>query len=78
MNSAFGLVKFHIKFEALLTWLSRPDVGSSRNRSSFGFAANSTPIVSSLRCSTFRPSPGTPTTAFAKSAMFNILITSST
>lgn len=53
-------------------------VGSSRKRRSFGLAANSTPIVRSLRCSTFNPSPGTPTIASAKSSMLNILITSST
>lgn len=36
-------------------WLSRPDVGSSRKTRSCGRAANSTPMVRRLRCSTLRP-----------------------
>ncbi len=59
-------------------WESRPDEGSSRNKSRAGFAASSTPIVSSFRCSTLSPSPGTPTTASAKSPMSSMSITFST
>lgn len=57
---------------------SRPDVGSSRNSSSSGRAANSTPIVSRLRCSTLRPWPGSPITAPAKSSILSIATTRST
>ena len=51
---------------------SRPLVGSSRNIRRAGLAASSTPIVSSFRCSTLRPSPGMPTTASEKSSMSSI------
>ncbi len=57
---------------------SRPLVGSSRKRSNLGLATSSTPMVRSLRCSTFRPSPGMPTTALAYSSMPSILMTCST
>jgi len=68
------LLAMVIKESDLITNL----VGSSKNNSNFGLAASSTPIVRSFRCSTLRPSPGTPTTASAKSSMLSILMTSST
>lgn len=49
-------VNFSIKSQiAQEVWESRPEVGSSRKSSNSGLAANSTPIVKRLRCSTLRP-----------------------
>src|SRR5579859_6686038 len=55
-----------------------PEVGSSRNKSNCGLLANSTPIVTRLRCSTDNPAPLDPIIASAMSSISNNLMIFST